>query len=386
MRNSKWADFKPSIFTTMTNEAVKAGAINLAQGFPDFDGPHEIKAAAIAAIEGRFNQYAPSAGYPQLRAAIAQHYCDRLNQKYSPDDEITVFSGATEALFCAALALLDPGDELLTFEPFYDSYPACALAAGAAFRTVNLQPPDWTFDVNELQHAISPKTKVLLLNNPHNPTGRVFTLAELEAIAELVRRHNLWVITDEVYEELTFPGTDLHHLVDQPGMRERTVMISSTSKTFSFTGWKVGYALAPAELTDLLRKIHQFVVFCSASPLQQAMISAFALPASYYTDLRAQYLARRDFLIQTLESVGFRCFPAQGTYFLLADFSHISDRTDTDFALWLTREVKVACIPISSLYLDQKSAEHLRYVRFGFCKDLTTLQGAREKLVSSQHL
>ncbi|NLI79749.1 MAG: aminotransferase class I/II-fold pyridoxal phosphate-dependent enzyme [Candidatus Riflebacteria bacterium] len=378
---SRWAGFGTSIFTTMTEASVQADAINLSQGFPDFDGPPEIKEAAIAAIREGRNQYAPAAGLPPLRAVLAEAARRHSGLTWDPLTETTVFSGATEALFCSILALCEPGDELVTFEPCYDSYAPAVMAAGATLKTVVLRGPDWTFDEDDLRRAVSPRTKALLLNTPNNPTGKVFGRAELEMVARLAHQHGFFVITDEVYEHLVYDGGRHLSLATLPGMRERTVTISSTSKTFSMTGWKIGFAFAPPSLTAALRAVHQFVVFCSATPLQWGMAATGGLGDDYLTRFREEYQERRDFLHGVLVEAGFRCRRPQGTYFIVGEYEGLSPLDDLDFCLWLTREVGVSAIPVSA-FCTETGRTRLggRFIRFAFCKGLPTLQAAADRL------
>ncbi len=377
---TKWDRFGTSIFSLMTQKALASQAVNLAQGFPDFDGPDVIKDAAIAAIRAGKNQYAPATGLPELRAALAAHQERRTGLAFDQGTEVTVFSGATEALFCA-FQLLESGDEVIAFEPYYDSYPAAAHAAGARLVGVPLTPGSWTLDAGKLRAAVTPKTRALIVNTPHNPTGHCFTDAELAEVAAVAQARDLLVFTDEVYEELVYAPGRHRSVATLPGMRERTITISSTSKTFSFTGWKVGYAFASPALTNALRAVHQFTVFCSATPLQAGMVEALKLGPAYYEELRRDYLARRDALLGMLDSAGFRCSVPEGTYFILADYSRISDVPDLEFATWLIDTVKVATIPISVFYSEnQEAAKRLRFVRFAFCKGMQTLEAAGARL------
>jgi len=379
--STKWNQFETSIFSVMTQKAIAAGAVNLAQGFPDFDGPDAIKKAAVDAILGNLNQYAPAPGLPALRQKIAQFQLATKDLAYNSDTEVTVFTGATEAIFSTMQALLDHGDEIIAFEPFYDSYPASAHAAGATLVGVPLSAPNWSFSESELAKAVSSKTRAIIVNTPHNPTGKVFSNDELKLIADLAKKHDLLVITDEVYEQLIYGEVKHVSIASLPGMAERTVTISSTSKTFSMTGWKVGYAFARPEITKLLRSVHQFTVFCTATPLQAGMISAFELPNSYYQDLRRDYLRKRDLLVGILQKSGFTCLAPEGSYFIVADYSAISDKPDLEFANWLTESIKVATIPTSVFYTKPAEArEKLRYVRFAFCKGESTLLDAAKKL------
>lgn len=377
----RWQPFGTSIFTVMSQAAARNQAVNLAQGFPDFDGPDAIKEAAIDAIRSHKNQYAPSSGLLELRELLSDRELRASGLSYAADSEVTVLSGATEAIFSTILALLEPGDEMIAFAPFYDSYPAAALAAGAIFKCIELQAPDWTFDPEALRAAITPKTKLILINTPHNPTGKVYSLSELKTIARIAEEFDLLVVTDEVYEEIIFDGARHHFFAALPGMRERTVIISSTSKTFSMTGWKVGYTFAPPTLTQAIRGVHQFTVFCSATPLQWGMVAALKLTDDYFVAFRKDYAARRDYLVHMLNDCGFKTRAPQGTYFAVGDYSAHSKKNDTDFAMWLTENVKLAAIPLSPFFIDKKSAaERSTYLRFAFCKSMTTLEQAYERL------
>lgn len=381
MPSAKWSRFGTSIFSLMTQAANRHGAVNLAQGFPNFDGPAEIKEAAIEAIRGELNQYAPSIGLPRLRAVLSERMAKVSGLLYSPDDEITVYSGATEALFCTFQAFLSPGDEILAFAPFFDCYPAGAFSSAAKLVEIPLTAPDWTFSTTDIEARITAKTKAILVNTPHNPTGRVFSRAELQVVAEIAQKYDLLVITDEVYEELVFDGKAFTRMATLPGMRERTVVISSSAKTYSLTGWKVGFTYAPAHLTQELRAVHQFTVFCSATPLQAGMVAALQLPDSYYENLRREYQARRDLLCGGLESLGFKFRRPEGTYFVVADYSHMSTLPDREFSLWLTEHKKVAVIPTSVFYENPREvASKQSYVRFAFCKDLATLEAGLKHL------
>ncbi len=375
-----WDEFGVSIFSTMTEEAIRAGAINLAQGFPDFDGPKEIIEEAIVALRSASNQYAPSRGYRDLRIAISEYVGRRRGLKYDFETELSVFSGATEALFCAVMASCNKGDELLCFEPYYDIYPGLALAAGASFRGIPLKEPKWDWDLSDLEKAITPKTKVLLLNTPNNPTGKVFSREELERLSRLVIKHNLLVITDEVYEEIVFEPCQHMSIAQFPGMRERCIVISSASKTFSFTGWKVGYAMAHEKFIKRMRVIHEHTVFCSASPLQKAVTKAYQFPDSFFDELKLDYEKRKNLLLEVLEEVGFRCLKSQGTYFIVADYSRLSSLDDLDFSIWLTRTHKVACVPLSAFFEDKDLMKKKKLVRFCFAKRYETLMQSAERL------
>ncbi len=381
MLTSRWQAFSSSIFSKMSQMAATHQAVNLAQGFPDFDGPDVIKEAAIQAIRGSFNQYAPSTGLGELRRQLAKRQAEQYGLNYDFASEVTVFSGATEAIFCCIMGLCGPGDEVLTFEPFFDCYPAATAMAGAVLKTVPLRAPDWTFSMEALRAAITEKTRILLLNSPHNPSGKVFHRDELLSLAQIAQEKNLIVITDEVYEELFFTPARHLPIARLDGMRERTITISSTAKTFSLTGWKVGFTFADKKLSELIRIPHQYTVFCSATPLQAGMIAAFQLGQDYYLDFRESYTRRRDTLLAILRKHGFICKAPEGTYFITADYRQILDIPDMDFAAWLTEKVGVACLPVSSFYLDAQDArENLRLVRFAFCKEVETLEEAGRRL------
>jgi N-succinyldiaminopimelate aminotransferase len=381
MLASRWQAFSSSIFSKMSQMAAAHQAVNLAQGFPDFDGPAAIKEAAIQAIRGNFNQYAPSTGLGELRRQLANRQAEHYGLSYDFASEVTVFSGATEAIFCCIMGLCGPGDEVLTFEPFFDCYPATTAMAGAVLKTVPLRAPDWSFSVDELRAAVTNRTKVLLLNSPHNPSGKVFNRQELQSLAALAQEKNLIVITDEVYEELFFTPARHLPIARLDGMRDRTITISSTAKTFSLTGWKVGFTFADKKLTELIRIPHQYTVFCSATQLQAGMIAAYQLGQDYYLDFREEYTRRRDTLLGILRKNGFTCKAPEGTYFITADYSQILNISDMEFAAWLTEKVGVACLPISSFYLDAERARtSLRLVRFAFCKEVETLEEAGRRL------
>jgi aspartate/methionine/tyrosine aminotransferase len=372
--------FGTSVFTEMSRLAKQYGAVNLGQGFPDFAGPTFVKDAAIRAIDADMNQYAVSYGSPRLREAIAQSWEERFGTRLDPETEITVTSGATEAISDAMQALIGPGDEVIVFEPCYDSYGPCAIMAGGSLRPVTLQPPNWTFELAELAAAFGPRTRMILLNTPHNPTGKVFRRDELEAIASLCRRWDVVTVTDEVYDRIVFEPSQHVPLATLPGMWERTLTINSTGKTFSMTGWKIGFAVGPAALNDPLRSVHQFVTFASATPFQEAMAVALetAQARDYYTMLSSEYTDRRDRLRAALDTAGLPTLPVEGAYFLMADISGLGFADDLAFCRWLTREIGVAAIPPSAFYLDPARAPQL--ARFCFAKRNETIQMAAERL------
>lgn len=371
------AGFGTSIFSEMSALAARHGAINLSQGFPDFPGPEFIKEAAVEAIRADLNQYAPSHGLQHLREAIASSWSTRYGCPIDPDHEVTVTSGATEALLAAALAFIDPGDEVIIFEPFYDAYVPDVLMAGGVPRFVRLREPNWRLNPDELQAIAGARTRAILLNTPHNPTGKVFSLSELEIIAQLARERDLLVITDEVYERLVFAGARHIPIATLPGMWERTVTISSTGKTFSLTGWKIGYTIAPAPLTEAVRRVHQFVTFASATPLQAAMATAIEALDHYEPPFLAFYTERRDEMVAALEGAGFEVLPPDGTYFVMAGFDRFGFTNDVEFCRYLTAEIGVAAIPPSAFYHNQYQSG---MARFCFAKKPETIAAAAERL------
>jgi N-succinyldiaminopimelate aminotransferase len=373
---SRLAGFGTSVFAEMTTLAREHGAVNLGQGYPDFDGPEFVKDAAVAALRAGHNQYAPMPGLPALQQAVADHQRRFYGIEHDPAAEITIHAGATEALCAALAALLDPGDEAIVFQPFYDAYlPGIALAR-AAPRVVPLAPPEFRLDPGALEAAVSPRTRLLVLNSPNNPAGRVFAREELAAIAAVCIRHDLLVVTDEVYEHIVFDGAHVP-IAALPGMRERTVTISSAGKTFSLTGWKIGWSCAPPELAAAVRAVHQFVTFAVATPFQHAAATALAADDGYYVRLRDAYLARRDRLCDGLAEVGFAVRPPEGTYFALADIRPLGYDDDETFCRTLVERVGVAAIPVSA-FVAGKSVRHL--VRFAFCKDDATLDEGLRRL------
>ncbi|MBX3372470.1 MAG: aminotransferase class I/II-fold pyridoxal phosphate-dependent enzyme [Phycisphaeraceae bacterium] len=371
------APFGVSIFSTMSARARAAGAINLGQGFPDFEGPDFVREAACAAIRRGPNQYAPSAGIPDLRARIAASMLERGAPAFDVDREITVTSGCTEAIAAVMLGLVEPGDEVVLFEPWYDAYPAAVAMAGGVIRGVPLRAPDFTFDDDALAAAIGPRTRFIVVNTPHNPTGRVFDRRELETIARRCLRHDLIAITDEVYEHLIFEGAH-HFLAGFPGMADRTITLSSLGKTFDLTGWKIGWAVARADLTRAIRAAHQFLVFAVPTPLQYAAAEAIAQLERHRAPWLTAFRARRDLLTGGLRDVGFRVQPPQGTCFVLADHTAFGFADDIAFCDHLLDAAGVAAIPTSVFMGDP--ARESRYVRFAFCKETSTLQAAIDRM------
>jgi aspartate/methionine/tyrosine aminotransferase len=371
------APFGSTIFIEMSRLAAEKGAINLGQGFPNFDGPDFIKDAAIEAIRAGHGQYARMSGIPELNRAVADVFAGETGITLDPDAEVTVTSGCSEALAASFLGLVNPGDEVILFEPYYDSYRACLAMAAAQPRFVTLRPPNFAVDPDELRAAFSPRTRAILVNTPHNPTGKVFTRPELELIASLCRRHDCIAITDEVYERLVFEGEHVR-LATLDGMWDRTVTLSSLGKTFSLTGWKVGWAVAPPALSAGVRAAHQFITFATATPLQYGAAAALRAPASYYKQYLDDYRSRRDLLVEGLAEIGFEVYPPQGTYFVLADHTAFGLPDDTAFCRHLIERAGVAAIPPSAFYHDP--ADGRKLVRFAFCKDEQTLRDAIDRL------
>jgi aspartate/methionine/tyrosine aminotransferase len=377
MPAQRTATFTESVIREMTRVAAQYGAINLAQGFPDFPMPAVMKDAACAAIHGDINQYAITWGAPALRVAIAEKYHRWYDMAVDPEKEITVTCGATEAMAAVFMALLDPGDEVIVFEPFYENYGPDAILAGAQPRFVRLNWPDWSFDPDELRAAFNDRTRAIIVNTPHNPTGKVFTREELELIADLCIGNDVWAITDEIYEHILYAGSH-HVLATFPGMRERTVTISGLSKTFSCTGWRMGFAIAPPAESVAIRKVHDFLTVGAPAPLQQAGAVGMAFDADYYNKMALDYRSKREILCDALKAAGFSFTPPDGAYYILADYTKLSDAGDTEFAIWLTREAGVATVPGSSFH--SPGADVPKYVRFAFCKKPETLAAAAERL------
>ena len=377
----RFAHFGTTVFAEISALANQRGAINLGQGFPDFDGPDHVKRAAIDAMNEGHNQYAPLPGIPALRETIASTYADRFAMALDPATDITVTSGCTEGIAATLAGLVNPGDEVVLFEPFYDSYRACVALAGATPRFVTLRPSApggrFTFDPDELAKAFTDRTAAVLVNTPHNPTGTVFTRDELQRIASLCEQHDAIAIADEVYEHLVYEGEHTP-IATLPGMAERTVTLSSLGKSFSLTGWKVGWAVSPPSLSAGVRAAHQFLTFAVATPLQHGAVAALASPPSFFDELRQTYRDRRDFMVRTLDELGFVCSSPEGSYFILADHNAFGEADDVAFVRRLIDEVGVAAIPPSAFYSDP--AEGKDFVRFAFCKKQETLDQAAERL------
>jgi N-succinyldiaminopimelate aminotransferase len=380
LTSKKLRPFGTSIFATMTALAAEHGAINLSQGFPDFEGPPEIIEAAVRALREGANQYARPAGHPLLVRAIAARARAQYGLEYDPETEIVVTSGATEALTSTMLGLLDPGDEVILFEPYYDSYPASVAMAGGVVRCATLRFPDFALDADELRALFNERTRLLLLNSPHNPSGKVFSRSELEVIAGLCCEHDVIVLSDEVYEHLTYDGVEHVPISSLPGMRERTFSVHSSGKTFSLTGWKIGWGMGAAPLAAAAFAAHQFVTFTTATPLQVAVAQALEEHReTYLAGLRREYTARRDFLVTVLREAGFEVAVPRGTYFILAGFSRLWEGDDLSFARHLVEAHRVAAIPPSVFYRERPE-EGRRLLRFSFSKRLETLERAAERL------
>lgn len=377
------ASFGTTIFVEINDLARRHEAVNLGQGAPDFDGPPAVLAAAVQAVNGALNQYAPGIGMASVREAIAQHAESFYGQKLDPESEVLVTSGATEGMFAAILGVTDPGDEIIVFEPVYDTYVPNLIMAGVTPRYVPLRGDQWNFDPDELARSFNPRTRAIIINTPHNPTGKVYSPDELHIIAELCLKHDVIAITDEVYEHILYDDAVHTRLATLPGMRERTVTISSLGKTFSVTGWKVGWALGPAGLVNAVNQAHQFITYAVASPLQAAAVTALSLPSSFFEQLQSDYQRRRDLLTEALENSGFKIFRPSGSFFVMVDWRGVAParvQDDYEFARWLTADVGVACIPASPFY--QESDKHMgkHCARFAVCKKDDTLAAAAERL------
>jgi aspartate/methionine/tyrosine aminotransferase len=372
------APFGVTIFSEMSALALELDAINLGQGFPNWDGADFVKAAAAQSMaQGGQDQYPPSQGVPALREAIAQRYGPLLGREVDPVGEVTVTCGCTEGLASSFLGLIDPGDEVILIEPFYDAYPVFVSMTGAVPRFLTLHPPSFDLDLDRLSSLFTGRTKAIVLNNPNNPTGRVFTDGELSAIAALCLEHDVIAITDEVYEEMVYDG-EHRRLATYEGMWDRTVTLSSLGKTFSLTGWKLGWGIASPGLSAGLRAAHQFLTFTTPTPVQHGAIAAMAAPASFYDELRSSYLNKRDLLADGLEAVGFEVHRPQGTYFMMAGFDTFGLDDDRLFCRYLAETTRVVAIPPSVFYHRPEDGSKL--VRFAFCKDESILTEALDRL------
>jgi aspartate/methionine/tyrosine aminotransferase len=372
--------FTQSIIREMTRLNALHGGVNLAQGYPDFDPPTEIMEAAVAAIRAGHNQYAITWGAPPLRAAIAEKAAWYNGISADPETQITVTCGATEAMMAVMMAVVNPGDEVIIFEPYYENYGPDTIVSGATAVYVPLRAPDFTFDPDELAAAFSPRTKAIVINTPHNPTGKVFTRAELTVIADLCRRHDALAITDEIYEHILYDGFTHCSIATLPGMAERTITISGLSKSYSVTGWRIGYVIAPAAITEAVRRIHDFLTVGAPAPLQMAAVTALRIDHGYYTELAAMYEAKRNLLLPVLRELGFTVFQPQGAYYLWTDITGLTEMDGWDYAMYLVREIGVATVPGAGFYHHRELGAAA--VRFTFSKKPETLRAATERLLA----
>jgi aminotransferase len=393
MLSAKAEQFTESVIREMTRLAMKHNAVNLSQGFPDFAAPEEIKEAACQAISDDINQYAITWGAKPLRDAVVEKFARTQHVTYDPEREITICCGSTEAMMSAMMAIINPGDEIVVFEPFYENYGPDAILSGATPRFVKMRPPanensTWAFDERELAAAFGPHTKAIILNTPNNPTGKVFTRQELEFIRDLCIRWNAFCITDEIYEHILYDATEHISMASIDGMRDRTIVINGMSKTYSVTGWRVGWALAPPETTQAIRKVHDFLTVGAAAPLQQAGALALKSPQSYYDKLAATYVAKRERLLKILAASGFIVYKPRGAYYIMTDISRFhfdeakypADSRDVRFAKYLVEKIGVACVPGSSFY--NNAHDGASQVRFTFCKKEETLAAAEARLAN----
>ncbi|MCE5286019.1 MAG: aminotransferase class I/II-fold pyridoxal phosphate-dependent enzyme [Pelosinus sp.] len=371
--------FTESVIREMSRVAAKHNAINLAQGFPDFPAPQDIKEAAVKAIMKDHNQYAITWGAKALREAIAFKYQRDYQITLEPEQQITVCCGSTEGMISSLLATVNPGDEVIVFEPFYENYGPDVILCGATPKYVQLQPPEFSFDPDELKAAFSDKTRAIIINTPNNPTGKVFNKAELQLIADLCIKHDALAITDEIYEHIIYDAAKHIPLYSLPGMAQRTITINSISKTFSVTGWRIGFVIASPEITQSIRKVHDFLTVGAAAPLQDAAAYALRLGADYYEHLADFYGQRRDYMLKELKQAGFACLQPGGAYYIMADNQQMGWDNDVEFAKHLAVNIGVAVVPGSSFYREGAKDKH-RFVRFCFCKEFTTLEAAVERL------
>jgi len=376
--SKKATQFTESVIREMTRLNDLYNAVNLSQGFPDFPAPAAIKNAACEAIQADVNQYAVTWGARPLREAVAREFTRRYGLPVVPDEQVTICCGSTEAMMSTMMAIIDPGDEVIVFEPFYENYGPDAILSGATPRYVTLHEPDWSFDADELAAAFNNKTKAIILNTPNNPTGKVFSRAELETIAALCRKWDAIAISDEIYEHIIYDGHAHVPIATIEGMAERTVTINGLSKTYSVTGWRVGWTISPASLTGAIRKVHDFLTVGAAAPLQEAGAVALGLPDQYYLDMAVNYRKRRDVLLDILERNHFTCFKPYGAYYIMTDISVFGFSNDVEFARYLVKEIGVAAVPGSSFYKDP--AKGRTKLRFCYCKRDETLIEADRRL------
>lgn len=372
------SSFADSVFGEMTRLAKLHNAVNLSQGFPDFEAPQAIKDAACAAIQAEQNQYAPPYGTLALRDAIAQDFARRFGVPVVADEQVTVCCGSTEAMMAVMLSVIEPGDEIIVFEPFYENYGPDAILAGGVPRYVRLRQPDWRFDPDELKAAFNNRTRAIVINSPNNPTGKVFSRQELATIAELCQRWDVLAIADEIYERIVYEGHAHVPMASLPGMAERTVTTNGLSKTYSVTGWRVGWAISPPALTGGIRKIHDFLTVAAPTPFHDAGVAALSMPDHFYTELADGYQAKRTLMLDILQRHGFTIYPPSGAYYVMADVQKFGFGSDSEFAQYLVKEVGVATVPGSSFYIDPASAPQT--LRFCFSKRDETLHEADRRL------
>ncbi len=372
--------FTESVIREMTRLANQHGAVNLSQGFPDFPAPEAIKAEAARAVMADVNQYAITWGAKRMRDALVAKQQRFTGLQFDPEREVAVCCGSTECMAAVMLALVDPGDEVIVFEPFYENYGPDAILSGAVPRFVRLNAPDWSYDPAALEAAFNDKTRLIVVNTPNNPTGKVFTRAEMEHIAALCRKWDVICVTDEIYEHILYDGAEHVSMAALDGMRERTVTVSGLSKTWSVTGWRIGWCLAPPDLTGAIRKVHDFLTVGAPAPLQEAAAVALAMPDSYYTELAGKYRERREFLVPILEQAGFHPIAPKGAYYVMTDLSDFGFPDDVTFTRWLIREIGVAGVPGSSFYADPTAGS--QRLRFHFARKRETLEAAAERLQS----
>ncbi len=378
--NSKKTDqFTESVIREMTQLAVKHNAVNLGQGVPDFPCPPELKDAAVKAILDDINQYPITFGDKLLRQALAEKYSAALGFSIDPETEITVTCGTTEALMASIMALVDPGEEIIVFEPYYENYLPQTILCGAVVRHVQLKPPRWQFDPDELRQTFSDKTRAIIVNTPHNPTGRVFTTAELTMIAELCQKWGVFMITDEIYEHILYDGARHIHPASLPDMRDLTITITGLSKTYSLTGWRLGWAIANPVITTAIRKVHDFLTIAAPAPLQRAAVQGINLPTSFYLDLAQEYATKRHYMMETLDKIDMPYCKPDGAYYIFSEVSKYNFVSDIDFAKHLLEKIGVATIP-GSTFFSSKSRQANAFVRFCFSRKQETLEAAREKL------
>jgi len=370
--------FGESVIREMSRVCAEQSGINLAQGFPDFAAPEAMKEAAVRAIRADINQYAVTWGSPNLRAAVAERTSSYNAIPTEANENVTVCCGATEAMISALMAIIDPGDEVVIFEPFYENYGPDCILSGATPRFVRLSPPDWSFDREELEAAFGERTRAIIINTPHNPTGKVFGREELEFIADLCQKYGAIAITDEIYEYILYDGLEHISIASLPGMLDRTITISGLSKTWSATGWRIGWCIAPADITGAIRKVHDFLTVGAAAPLQEAAAEALHFDDSYFESLRTSYTERRDVLLSALIDSGFEVFHPRGAYYIMTDISALTDKDDVSFAMSLLENGGVATVPGSSFFHDPKDGRSI--VRFCFAKRMETLEAAASVL------